>query len=413
MNPVENMRSWRARRWALALCVSVFSVGCFSPDARFTANEVYLTKKERDSRAAIPDERRQEIATVLIGMFGTPDDPQVPNLGELDVSSVLDVNKLKVSAGPVGSDETGRGLGLYREHCAHCHGVTGDGAGPTAAFLNPYPRDYRMGAFKFKSTPKGARPTHDDLRRILINGITGTAMPSFKMLPENEIDSLIQYVRYLSIRGEVERLLIDYAGEMDAKDPLFTIGSSPDSPENAALKSFAVEVAQKWVDAEGQAVEVPPPDPQRDLAKSIAHGKALFYGPIANCIKCHGESALGDGQTTDFDDWTKELDPTSEEAVEAFVHAGALEPRSIRPRNLRIGAYRGGRRPVDLFWRLRLGIEGTPMPAVPLKPDDAGPEVKALTTADIWSLVDYVRSLPEESVSEPSLPEVQVNRERL
>ena len=29
---------------------------------------------------------------------------------------------------------------LYREHCAHCHGISGDGVGPTAVFLNPYPR---------------------------------------------------------------------------------------------------------------------------------------------------------------------------------------------------------------------------------------------------------------------------------
>ena len=33
------------------------------------------------------------------------------------------------------------------------------------------------------------------------------------------------------------------------------------------------------------------------------------------------------------------------------------------------------------------------MPAVPFKPDDAGPENKNLTSADIWCLIDYVRSL--------------------
>jgi mono/diheme cytochrome c family protein len=69
--------------------------------------------------------------------------------------------------------------GLYREHCAHCHGITGDGAGPTAGFLNPYPRDYRKGWFKFKSTPLDVRPTHDDLKKIVLDGIPGTAMPSF------------------------------------------------------------------------------------------------------------------------------------------------------------------------------------------------------------------------------------------
>jgi mono/diheme cytochrome c family protein len=382
-------------------------------------NAVYVTKQERDSRSEISSLRRQEIATALTGMFGTPDDPQIPTLGDLDVSSVLDIEKLKISAGPVASDESGRGLGLYREHCAHCHGVTGDGAGPTAAFLNPYPRDYRLGAFKFKSTGKGMRPTHADLRAILINGIAGTAMPSFKVLPENEIEALIDYVRYLSIRGEVERLLIGYvATELDTKEPLFTLSNEPSEAEKKTeqinlLKSFATEVVQKWVDAEGQAVEVPAPDPNRDMHRSIARGKELFYGAVANCVKCHGDSALGDGQTTDYDDWTKELEPANPDAVAAFLDAGALPPRNIRPRNLRQGVYRGGRRPIDLYWRLRNGIDGTPMPAVPLKPDDAGPEVKALTNADVWSIIDYVRSLPYESVSKPSMPEQTLGRTSL
>ena len=77
---------------ASAGCVAI-NVGC-SPDARFHLNAVYIAKQERDSKAEIPPERRQEIATALIGMFGTPDDPQVPSLGELDINSVVDIQKL-------------------------------------------------------------------------------------------------------------------------------------------------------------------------------------------------------------------------------------------------------------------------------------------------------------------------------
>ena len=43
--------------------------------------------------------------------------------------------------------------------------------------------------------------------RILIEGIRGTAMPSFKLLPEDEIEALIEYVKYLTMRGEMEREL--------------------------------------------------------------------------------------------------------------------------------------------------------------------------------------------------------------
>ena len=53
------------------------------------------------------------------------------------------------------------------------------------------------------------KPTDDDLRRVLLNGVAGTAMPSFKLLNEGEIEALIDYVKYLAIRGEVERRLIE------------------------------------------------------------------------------------------------------------------------------------------------------------------------------------------------------------
>ena len=36
-----------------------------------------------------------------------------------------------------------------------CHGSSGAGDGPTAAFLYPRPRDYRRGLFKFTSTAQG------------------------------------------------------------------------------------------------------------------------------------------------------------------------------------------------------------------------------------------------------------------
>jgi mono/diheme cytochrome c family protein len=71
---------------------------------------------------------------------------------------------------------------------------------------------------------------------------------------------------------------------------------------------------------------------------------------------------------------------------------GMLEPRNIRPRNLRQGVFRGGRRPIDIFWRVRNGIEGTPMPG--FKPE-------ILSDGDIWNIVNYVQSLPYEPISDP------------
>lgn len=392
-------------------------VGC-TTKAEFSQNAVFILKQERESKEDFSQQRKSDLADVLAGMFGTPDAPNVPKLGDVEVSKVLDARNLHVASGPVSSDERGRPRGLYREHCAHCHGVTGDGAGPTASFLNPYPRDYRMGVFKFKSTPKGSKPTHEDLKRILVNGIQGTSMPSFKVLPDNEIEALISYVRYLSIRGEVERSLVFLAtSELDSEERLFNVTALPEtrSEQAALIREYAAEVVQKWLNAESLATPIEAPDPDRKLVASIEHGRELFYGPIANCVKCHGDSALGDGQQTDYDDWTKELEPTNEEALEQFLGLGSfvLKPRNIHPRNLRQGVYRGGRRPVDLFWRIHNGIDGTPMPASLIIPDGAPAGTKGLTKSDIWSLVDYVRSLPYESISRPPVIEQAYQRERL
>ena len=402
-------------RVALAI-VAAAMIGC-TTKAEFSQNAVYILKQERESKEEFSPQRQRDLAEVLAGLFGTPDEPNVPKLGELDVSKILDATHLHVAAGPVSSDERGRGRGLYRKHCAHCHGVTGDGAGPTAAFLNPYPRDYRMGVFKFKSTPKGSRPTHEDLKQILIDGIPGTAMPSFKVLAENEVEALISYVRYLSIRGEVERSLVFLASnELAADERLFDVTApvSVQSEQASLVREYAAEVAQKWINADSQATPIEAPDPNRDMVASIKHGRDLFYGPIANCVKCHGDSALGDGQQTDYDDWTKELEPTNAESLDEFLALGGfvLPPRNIFPRNLRQGVYRGGRRPIDLYRRVHNGIDGTPMPGALIIADDAPAGTKGLTKSDLWSLVDYVRSLPYESISRPPVIEQAYQRER-
>ncbi len=391
------------RAWAAAVGVCLLlQAGCNSPEAAFHFNAVYAHKQ-----SGVTKSQAKNVKEILIAQFGTPDEPAIPALPDMDVSSVISLDRLKMSAGPVErTDDTAPRRGLYREHCAHCHGVTGDGRGPTARFLNPYPRDYRRGTSKFKSTPVGGRPTHADLKRILVDGIPGTAMPSFKLLAADELESLIQYVKYLAIRGEVERsYILEIDAELEEEDLLLNVPG-----EDAEQVADQVEVIQditsmvlsRWANAAGQATEVPSHPVDDDKLASITRGRELFFGTTANCVKCHGDTALGDGQTTDYDEWTKEIDPTKPHLAAEYVALGAFTPRNIRPRNLRQGVYRGGRRPVDIYWRIKNGIEGTPMPAAPA----------TLRSDDIWHLVDYVRSLPYEALSEGRTKGREFQRER-
>lgn len=402
------------------LTCALLLVGCGAPVAKFEPNLVFRKRQEKTAGQDFTPKQTSDLQAALAGYFGTPDEPHAPLLADLDSSTVINEGKLKLAAGPVKSDQDGRVTGLYRKHCVHCHGITGDGKGPTAAALNPYPRDFRMGIFKFKSTPKGSKPTHEDLVKILQEGIPGTAMPSFRLLDKGEIDALVNYVKYLSIRGEVERRLLIAMVDLEESERLIDLGGDADSVfgQLDRLRSTTAGVIEKWSKADSEVSNIPARaegwDEPETLAASVKRGRELFYGSIANCFSCHGDSALGDGQQTDHDDWTKELDPKDPAKLREYMalRLPPLPVRTIKPRNLRLGVYRGGRRPIDLYWRISNGIEGVPMPNAQLKTEQDPPEAKKLTPEDVWSLVDYVRSLPNESISRPPQRAVENQRER-
>jgi len=313
-----------------------------------------------------------------------------------------------------GGNTLRHGRKLYARHCQHCHGVSGDGDGPTAKYLNPRPRDYRQGKFKFTSTagPAG-KATRDDLRRIVGQGIPGTYMPAFvPMLKDGELTAIVEYVRWLAMRGEVEWQLLgqfkeDYPVDRAKKEAKETGGKESDIEKQIAtqLKDFEAagllelldevsgDLADKWTAAEEDgALIIPEIARVADSPDSRKRGKELFFGKVANCVNCHGLAAKGNGPQT--------------EEVAKNVRTGELYPtpglfddwdQPIKPRDLTRGIYRGGRRPIDLYRRITQGIKGTPMPGAP----------KTLKPEEIWDLVNYVLSIPFES----SAPKAVVSRD--
>ena len=350
--------------------------GCAEPSSpRFRLN------LEGPDKAEVTTEMKQGLVDAMVAMFGTPDEPYVfPESG-------LDLKKLQLAAGPAWSSEEGTRHGLFREHCAHCHGVTGDGYGPTALFLNPYPRDYRKGIFKFTSTVDGAKARAADLKRTIVDGIPGTAMPAFSLLPEDEIDALVEYVKYLAIRGETESLVFS----------LISGGEKMPLPREQLVADCLEPITMMWNQAEAKVV-VPPERPMpvetpEQLAASIEVGRKLFQDQKrAQCTKCHGPTGLGDGGDVLYDAWNEPKKGRTPDEIAAFW---TLPIQELKPRNLRLGIYRGGRRPLDLYRRIHAGIKGANMPAA--GPKEGTPAV--LNPEEIWSLVDYVRSLPYERAS--------------
>ena len=403
----------------VACCVAL--VGCDAPIDTFKPNLLVAAKLEKsqgvDLQAAVADS-----SAALETLFGTPDKPIWPDfLKDDELSKLVNVDRLSQAAGAVRSDEQDRHFGLFREHCVACHGVAGDGAGPASRLLSPYPRDFRLGKFKFKSTPIGKKPTRADLRRVLVAGLPGTSMPSFRLLNDEELETLVDYVIYLSVRGEVERqLLTEAAIEIDYSqgERLFDVSLKEENPEKfngqwSLLETTTKQVIKQWAEADASVTPVKIPDDYpifshelagsggsaQRLAVSVENGRKLFAGPIANCVSCHGATAMGDGQTNNYDAWTKDwlegLDPQNRDEIRPMLKLGALKPQHILPRNLRTGIYRGGSEQSDLYLRIVNGIEGTPMPATALQP--ANPQ--GLTENEVWDLVNFLLSLPHEAIS--------------
>ena len=383
-------------RWRMAWLSALLVVTGCGQEPQFRLNAVHRLTLEKEflSGERIPEPQIRQMGDTLTALFGTPDQPWFP----AGYESLVSREHLQRASGPVSGEHAARGRGLYREHCAHCHGISGDGDGPTAPFLNPYPRDFRLGKFKFKSTKMYRPPTDEDLRRVLIRGIAGTAMPSFHTLSEQDLDALVDYVKYLSIRGQVERALLEELIRLEQDESLIMAKGNNDSDDyDYSLELILEKVASiigKWQAAESQVVPVAPlPNFSGARNRLTMAGKRLFFGQ-ANCVQCHGETGVGDGQTENYDDWTNEwlkrgnVDPNRPEEVGEFIAAGALPPRKIRPRNLRNLVFRGGSRPEDLFRRIRAGIEGTSMPAAP-----------TLSDAEVWSIVAYLLELPFEKIT--------------
>jgi mono/diheme cytochrome c family protein len=280
------------------------------------------------------------------------------------------------------------GYALYRRNCLHCHGVSGAGDGPTAPFLYPSPRDYRKGVFKFTSTAYGARPHRDDLRRTIKNGLHGTSMPAFDaLLSEDELEEVIDYVVFLSIRGETEQELIEEASNSNAL--------SADT-----IKDIATGVFTKWKLAQ-TGIQNPPIARTPSSHESILRGRELF-SKKSDCFDCHGPLALGNGtkfmNQEDFNTLVFDGNPSERPArIQAFLEKLPDELKTVwrnqnnddwgnplRPANLQRGIYKGGRRPIDLYWRIAKGINGAQMPG----------HYPSLNEHQIWDLVNFVLALP-------------------
>jgi len=236
---------------------------------------------------------------------------------------------------------------LYEQYCSTCHGVKGDGHGPTADLVGkPAPRDFTRGLYEFRTTETTELPLRADVVRTIANGVHDTTMPAFRgLMSDRDLDAVSHYVEGFS-------------------------GAFAETPEK-----------DRMVVSIPEAPATPTPE-------QLEEGRMFYFA--FSCWNCHGVHGHGDGPGVPGlkDKWN----------------------RPIRPANLtRPHAYKGGFTPSDVYRTIATGLDGTPMSSYaktvvlpPLRGADGQPDLSeqvsvpggTLEPGLRASVVSFIATLP-------------------
>jgi mono/diheme cytochrome c family protein len=196
-------------------------------------------------------------------------------------------------------------------------------------------------------------------------------MPAFPWMSEEDLQAVIDYVIYLSQRGEVE----NYVSVM-AEDYL--------EDEDVDFIEFAdaLEATRdKWASA-GERAVLPISAEPKYSDETVLEGRKLFLSK--GCSKCHGTDGKGQTEWLSPEFLAKQESAPEGERVQINYDAwGQPAPAA----DLTARMLHGGRRPIDIYRRIFTGINGTPMPAFGGLFDE--------TPEQYWYFVHYVRHIIE------------------
>jgi cytochrome c553 len=246
------------------------------------------------------------------------------------------------------------GYRSYVRHCYACHGLEGDGRGPSAPGLNPQPRDLRNAQFKFGWVTDGL-PHDDDIMRLLQGGLHGTAMLAWQV-PEPELIAIVGYIKTFSEPG------------MGWRDLEVGLGEKVTTPAE-----------DSWEGREAEAV---------------AEGNSLYH-TTANCWKCHPayssreyiyEQAQIRGIGASFDE--NMYDSKLQEETYFYANGEAID---VLPPDYTFSRLRVSHGVEGIYKTIRGGLGGGIMPN----------HTTGYTEQDILAIAYYVDSLVKLGQTDP------------
>jgi DMSO reductase family type II enzyme heme b subunit len=198
------------------------------------------------------------------------------------VGAALAALALGVAPAAAQQGDANAGKAVYERKCALCHGVKGDGKGPAAELLVPQPRDFTSGIYKVRSTVNKV-PTDQDIFRVITEGMPGTSMPGWAVLPDKDRWNALAYIKA-------------FAGDK-LKEP----------PKKVEL-----------------------PKEVGSSSDSIKRGKEMFEA--IECNKCHGMNGRADGPSRPElkDEWGQPIAPAN--LAKPWNFRGGKDRRDIATR---------------------------------------------------------------------------------
>lgn len=174
-----------------------------------------------------------------------------------------------------------KGKALFAVNCASCHGQNGLGDGPAAAALNPKPRNFHEGYWKYGGGIARVVQT-------ISTGSPGTAMAAFTSIPLEDRFAIAHYERSFGAKQEEDKPAdLAWLGPSPAQEKGGTApGGGPGGPAKAT-PTIPIEVALRLM-----AEPAPSVAPMGGMAPPSGEGRgASLYGE--RCASCHGASGEG------------------------------------------------------------------------------------------------------------------------